>query len=55
MNVRADRLLKLQISFAIHLQAIRTQFAPKNVVIFAVIIELKSSFCAILSHCFSIY
>ena len=50
MNAHADQLLKLQISFAI-----RAQFAPKNVVIFAVIIELKSSFCAILSHCFSIY
>ena len=55
VNGRADWLLKLRISFAIHLRAIRAQFAPKNVVVFAGINELKSSFCAILSHCFSIY
>ena len=28
---------------------------PKNIVIFAGINELNSSFCAILSHCLSIY
>ena len=43
------------ISFAIHLGAIRAEFAPENVVICAGINELKSSFCGILSHCFSIY
>ena len=32
--MHADWLLKLRISIAIHLQAIRTEFAPKNVVIF---------------------
>ena len=55
LNATADWLLKLRISFAIHLRAIRAEFAPENVVIFAGINELKSSFCAILSHCFSIY
>ena len=55
LNAPADWLLKLRISFAIHLRAIRAEFAPENVVIFAGINELKSSFCAILSHCFSIY
>ena len=39
---------------AIHLPAIHTQFAPEIVAIFARIKELKSSFCAILSHCLSI-
>ena len=55
LKARADWLLKLRISFAIHLRAICAQFAPENVVIFAGINELKSSFCATLSHCFSIY
>ena len=31
------------------------EFAPENIVMFARIDELKSSFCPILSHCFSIY
>ena len=51
--MRADWLLKLWISLAIHLQATCMEFAPKNVVIFAGINELKSSFCATLSHCLS--
>ena len=55
MNARADWLLKLQIFFSIHLRAIRAEFAPENVVIFAGINELNSSFCAIVSHSFSIY
>ena len=55
LNARADWLLKLRIPFAIHLRAIRSQIAPENVVIFAGINELKSSLCAILSHCFSIH
>ena len=52
MNASADWLLKLRISFAIHLRAIRAEFAPENVVIFAGsgINEFKSSFYAI-SHC----
>ena len=50
MNTRADWLLKFRISFAIHLRAIRAEFAPTNVVIFAGINELKSYVCAILSH-----
>ena len=50
--MRADWLLKLRTSFAIHLRAIRAEFASENVAIFA---GIKSSFCAILSHCFSIY
>ena len=49
LNARADWRLKLRISFAIHLRAIREEFASENVVIFAGINELKSSFCAILS------
>ena len=43
-----DWLLKLRISFAIHLWAIHVKFAPKNVVLFSGINELKSSFCAML-------
>ena len=54
-NARADWPLKHRICIAIHLRAIRAESAPGNVVIFAEINELKSSFCAILSHCFSIY
>ena len=41
---RADWLLKLRKAFAIHLRAIRAEFAPENVVIFAGINELKSYF-----------
>ena len=55
LNTRADCLLKLRISFAIHLRANRAEFGPENVVIFAGINELKSPFCAILSHCLSTY
>ena len=55
LNACADWLLKLRISFAIDLRATGAEFAPENLVIFAGINELKSSFCAILSHCFSIY
>ena len=40
---------------ATHLQAIRAKFVPENVVIFAGKNELKSSFCATLSHCFIIH
>ena len=40
-NARADWLLKLLISFAIHLRAIRAEFEPGNVVIFARINKLK--------------
>ena len=54
LNAHADWLFKLRISFAIHLGAIRAEFAPENVVIFAGINEFKSYFCAVLSHCFSI-
>ena len=50
MNARSDLLLKFQISFAIHLRAIRADFAPEKVVIFAGINELKSYFlCYIIS------
>ena len=54
LNSHADWLLKLRISIAIHLRAICVEFAPENVVIFAEINELKSSFCAMLSNCISI-
>lgn len=49
-KARSDWLLR--ISFDIRLQATLTEFAPEN---FAGIDELKLSFCAILSHFFSIY
>ena len=39
----------------IHLQATCVGLPPDKIVIIAEINELKSSFCAILSHCFSIY
>ena len=45
LNSRADWLLKLRISFAIHLRAIRAEFVPENVVISAGINGLNSSFC----------
>ena len=44
LNGCADWLLKLRISFAIHLRAIRVEFAPENVVIFAGINELNHLF-----------
>ena len=47
LNALANWLLKLRLSFDIHLRAIRAEFAPENVVIFAGINDLKSSFCAI--------
>ena len=53
LNSRAHWLVKLRISCAIHLRAIRVRFALENRVIVAGINELKSSYCAILSHCFS--
>ena len=55
LKARSDWLLKLWISFAIHLHAMRARFVPENIVIVARINELKSHFCGILSHCFSIY
>ena len=44
--------LKYWISFAIHLWVTLMRFMPKNFVIIAGIHELKSYFCAMLSHCF---
>ena len=35
LKTRFDWLLKLQISFAIHLRATRAEPAPENIVIFA--------------------
>ena len=55
LNARTDWLLKLRISFAVHLLAIRAEFGPENVIIFAGLNEFKSSFSAILSNCFSTY
>ena len=46
LKTHSDWLLKLRISFAIHLRATCTGFAPKTVVIVAGIKELKSPFCA---------
>ena len=51
LNARSDWVLKLRISFAIY---IRTMCAGLTPVIFAGINELKLSFCAVLSHCFSV-
>ena len=55
LKVFSDWLLKLQISFAIHLQATHTGFAPENILTVAGLKETKSSFCVILSHCFSFH
>ena len=46
LKAHSDWLLKLRISFAIHLRATCTGFAPKTVVIVAGIKKLKSAFCA---------
>lgn len=51
--MRSDWLLKLRI--AIHFKSTREEFAPENNVIVAKIYNLKSSLCAILPPCFSIY
>ena len=51
LNARSDWVLKLRISFAIYLRTMCAGLAP---VIFARINELKLSFCAVLSHCFSV-
>ena len=48
-----DWPVKLRISFAIHLRATRERFAPVNIVIIARTNQLKSSFCAVLSHSLS--
>ena len=53
LKVRCDWLLKLKISFAIHLHATHVGFLTEKFVIIAFINELKTSFCGILSHCFS--
>ena len=55
VDARSDWLFKNRITFAIHLRAARAGFTPENIIIFAGINELKSYFCAILSHCFSKY
>ena len=46
LKAHSDWLLKLRISFAIHLRTTSTGFAPKTVLIVAGIKELKSPFCA---------
>ena len=46
LKAHSDWLLKLRISFAIHLRTTCTGFASKSVVIVAGIKELKSPFCA---------
>ena len=46
LKAHSDWLLKLRISFAIHLRTTCTGFASKTVVIVAGIKELKSPFCA---------
>ena len=48
-------LLKLWISFSIHLRATNTGFEPKYIVIVAKIIGLESSFWTLSSYCFGIY
>ena len=53
LKSRSDWPLKFCISFLIHLSATRAGFAPEIIVVIARINEC--SFCAILTHCFSIY
>ena len=54
MNSCADWLLmiKIRISFAIHLGAIRAEFAPEHVVIFAGINELRTVPTIVIAHTF---
>ena len=47
LKAHSDWLLKLRISFAIHLRATCTGFVPTTVVIVAGIKELKSPFLAL--------
>ena len=51
----SDWLLKLRISFAIHLRATRVWFVPENIVIVIRMDDSKSSFRAVLTHRLSIY
>ena len=50
-----DWLLIFRRSFAIHLRATRTEFAPENISIIAGINELKSSFSVLLFHYLSVH
>ena len=49
-----DWLLKIRISFAFQLQAIRTGFILETIAVVRGK-ELNSYFCTLLSHCFNIY
>ena len=53
-QVRSDWLLKIRISFAFRLQAIRTGFILETIAVVRGK-ELNSYFCTLLSHCFNIY
>ena len=53
-QVRSDWLLKIRISFAFRLQAIRTGFVLETIAVVRGK-ELNSYFCTLLSHCFNIY
>lgn len=53
MKALSDWLLKLGVSFAVHLQATHTGFVSENIAIVAGRNTLKSSFCSMLAHHFS--
>ena len=53
-QVHSDWLLKIRISFAFRLQAIRTGFILETIAVVRGK-ELNSYFCTLLSHCFNIY
>ena len=53
-QVHSDWLLKIRISFAFQLQAIRTGFILETIAVVRGK-ELNSYFCTLLSHCFNIY
>ena len=53
-QVHSDWLLKIRISFAFRLQAIRTGFVLETIAVVRGK-ELNSYFCTLLSHCFNIY
>lgn len=55
LKAHSEWLLRLQVSFAIQLQATLAKFVLRNVVIIMAVNEIKSFFSAMLSHCFSTY
>ena len=55
LKAHSDWLFKLRISFVSYLPATRAIFVRENIINVAGKNELKLSFCATLTHCFSVY